>query len=245
MCLGCGAIMNVLWHLMSKSFEIDQNLMTLWERLMMPVSRGWPSSREGFWKFVQFGGKFYKELGDFRSCIPGFTSECCSADWLVDQLSVITDQYKCGGSSVHWNEDWSGVCFETGIKWHANSKQATELQQNTLKITQVTNFTEFHWYHGNIHISWKAANFTEHVVAVKWWIMLLLLLLYCQSYDRLLVTTWGHDPAIISTSNILLTLNDALSHSAILVQVSTVSTLVCTYSVSALLCTCWCLSFSC
>jgi hypothetical protein len=38
------------------------------------------------------------------------------------------------------------------------------------------------------------------------------------SYDRLLVTTWGHDPAIISTSNILLTLNDALSHSAILVQ---------------------------
>ena len=53
--------------------------------------------------------------------------------------------------------------------------------------------------------------------------MLLLLLLYCQSYDRLLVTTWGHDPAIISTSNILLTLNDALSHSAILVQVSTVS----------------------
>jgi len=33
------------------------------------------------------------------------------------------------------------------------------------------------------------------------------------------VTTWGHDPAIISTSNILLTLNDALSHSAILVQV--------------------------
>lgn len=39
-----------------------------------------------------------------------------------------------------------------------------------------------------------------------------------QEYDRLLITTWGHDPAVIPTSNILLTLNDALSHSAILVQ---------------------------
>lgn len=37
-------------------------------------------------------------------------------------------------------------------------------------------------------------------------------------YDRLLVTTWGHDPGVIATSNILLTLNDALSHSAVLVQ---------------------------
>lgn len=37
-------------------------------------------------------------------------------------------------------------------------------------------------------------------------------------YDRLLITTWGHDPGVIATSNILLTLNDALSHSAILVQ---------------------------
>ncbi|KAK3090617.1 hypothetical protein FSP39_013167 [Pinctada imbricata] len=37
-------------------------------------------------------------------------------------------------------------------------------------------------------------------------------------YDRLLVTTWGHDPGVIATSNILLTLNDALTHSAILVQ---------------------------
>ena len=40
-----------------------------------------------------------------------------------------------------------------------------------------------------------------------------------QNYDRLLVTTWGHDPAVILTSNILLTLNDALSHSAVLIQV--------------------------
>ncbi|XP_060077726.1 protein FAM91A1-like [Ylistrum balloti] len=37
-------------------------------------------------------------------------------------------------------------------------------------------------------------------------------------YDKLLVTTWGHDPAVIATSNILLTLNDALSHSAVFVQ---------------------------
>ncbi|XP_041359980.1 protein FAM91A1-like [Gigantopelta aegis] len=39
-----------------------------------------------------------------------------------------------------------------------------------------------------------------------------------QQYDRLLVTTWGHDPGVITTSNILMTLNDALSHSAICVQ---------------------------
>jgi len=37
-------------------------------------------------------------------------------------------------------------------------------------------------------------------------------------YERLLVTTWGHDPVIIPVSNALLTLNDALSHSAVLVQ---------------------------
>ncbi len=46
-------------------------------------------------------------------------------------------------------------------------------------------------------------------------------LIYLQEYDKLLVTTWGHDPGVIPTSNILLTLNDALSHSAVLVQVST------------------------
>ncbi|XP_067677224.1 protein FAM91A1-like [Haliotis asinina] len=39
-----------------------------------------------------------------------------------------------------------------------------------------------------------------------------------QRYERLLVTTWGHDPGIIATSNILLTLNDALTHSAVFVQ---------------------------
>ncbi|XP_052776104.1 protein FAM91A1-like [Mya arenaria] len=37
-------------------------------------------------------------------------------------------------------------------------------------------------------------------------------------YERLLVTTWGHDPSVIATSNILLTLNDALAHSAVFVQ---------------------------
>ncbi|XP_059163010.1 protein FAM91A1-like [Physella acuta] len=39
-----------------------------------------------------------------------------------------------------------------------------------------------------------------------------------KAYDRLLVTTWGHDPGVIAASNILLTLNDALSHSAVFVQ---------------------------
>ena len=35
-----------------------------------------------------------------------------------------------------------------------------------------------------------------------------------------MITTWGHDPGIVSVSNVLLALNDALSHSAVLVQVS-------------------------
>ncbi|XP_012942725.1 protein FAM91A1 [Aplysia californica] len=39
-----------------------------------------------------------------------------------------------------------------------------------------------------------------------------------KQYDRLLVTTWGHDPGVIASSNILLTLNDALTHSAVFVQ---------------------------
>ncbi|XP_064606810.1 protein FAM91A1-like isoform X2 [Liolophura sinensis] len=39
-----------------------------------------------------------------------------------------------------------------------------------------------------------------------------------QDCDRLLVTTWGHDPGVIATSNIMLTLNDALTHSAVLIQ---------------------------
>uniref|UniRef100_T1J6S9 FAM91 N-terminal domain-containing protein n=1 Tax=Strigamia maritima TaxID=126957 RepID=T1J6S9_STRMM len=37
-------------------------------------------------------------------------------------------------------------------------------------------------------------------------------------FDRLLVTTWGHDPGVLPVSNVLLTLNDALTHSAVLVQ---------------------------
>ncbi|GFS21352.1 protein FAM91A1 [Elysia marginata] len=39
-----------------------------------------------------------------------------------------------------------------------------------------------------------------------------------KGFDRLLVTTWGHDPGVIASSNILLTLNDALTHSAVFVQ---------------------------
>ncbi|CAD5117523.1 DgyrCDS6290 [Dimorphilus gyrociliatus] len=39
-----------------------------------------------------------------------------------------------------------------------------------------------------------------------------------KNYDRLLVTTWGHDPGIVSTSNALLTVNEALIHSSVLVQ---------------------------
>ncbi|XP_033109586.1 protein FAM91A1-like [Anneissia japonica] len=39
-----------------------------------------------------------------------------------------------------------------------------------------------------------------------------------QEYDRLLITTWGHDPGVVATSNALLTINDALSHSAVLIQ---------------------------
>jgi hypothetical protein len=37
-------------------------------------------------------------------------------------------------------------------------------------------------------------------------------------YDKFMVITWGHDPIISSHFNLLLTLNDALSHGPILVQ---------------------------
>ena len=40
-----------------------------------------------------------------------------------------------------------------------------------------------------------------------------------QDYDRLLITTWGHDPSVVPVSNVLVALNDALSHSAVLIQV--------------------------
>lgn len=39
-----------------------------------------------------------------------------------------------------------------------------------------------------------------------------------RNYDKLLVTTWGHDPGVLPVSNIVFTLNDALCHSAVLVQ---------------------------
>ena len=41
-----------------------------------------------------------------------------------------------------------------------------------------------------------------------------------QGYSRVLVTTWGHDPTSVFASNLLLTVNDALTHSAVLIQVS-------------------------
>ncbi|MEE6463183.1 hypothetical protein FKM82_005809 [Ascaphus truei] len=39
-----------------------------------------------------------------------------------------------------------------------------------------------------------------------------------QMYDRLLITSWGHDPGVVPTSNVLAMLNDALTHSAVLIQ---------------------------
>ncbi|XP_051879927.1 protein FAM91A1 isoform X1 [Pristis pectinata] len=39
-----------------------------------------------------------------------------------------------------------------------------------------------------------------------------------QGYDRLLITSWGHDPGVVPTSNVLSMLNDALTHSAVLIQ---------------------------
>ena len=42
-----------------------------------------------------------------------------------------------------------------------------------------------------------------------------------QFYDRLLITSWGHDPGVVPTSNVLTMLNDALTHSAVLIQVNT------------------------
>lgn len=42
--------------------------------------------------------------------------------------------------------------------------------------------------------------------------------LFLKQFDRVQITTWGHDPSILQTSNILLTLQDCLTHSAVLVQ---------------------------
>ncbi|CAN8001751.1 unnamed protein product [Ixodes hexagonus] len=41
---------------------------------------------------------------------------------------------------------------------------------------------------------------------------------HSQDHDKLLVTTWGHDPGTVPTSCSLITLNDALTHSAVLIQ---------------------------
>lgn len=45
-------------------------------------------------------------------------------------------------------------------------------------------------------------------------------ILSLQVYDRLLITSWGHDPGVVPTSNVLTMLNDALTHSAVLIQVN-------------------------
>ena len=44
-------------------------------------------------------------------------------------------------------------------------------------------------------------------------------ILCVQRYSKILLTSWGHDHAIINSSNILLSLNEALTHSAVLLQV--------------------------
>ena len=45
-------------------------------------------------------------------------------------------------------------------------------------------------------------------------------------YSQLLITSWGHDPGVLPTSNALFTVNDALTHSAVLLQVWMTSHLV-------------------
>ncbi|XP_019851083.1 PREDICTED: protein FAM91A1-like [Amphimedon queenslandica] len=42
-----------------------------------------------------------------------------------------------------------------------------------------------------------------------------------KNYRKLLLTSWGHDNAVVNTSNVLLTINEALTHSPILLQVYT------------------------
>jgi hypothetical protein len=39
-----------------------------------------------------------------------------------------------------------------------------------------------------------------------------------KTFDRLLITSWGHDPFVTNQINILVTLNDSLTHSPLLVQ---------------------------
>lgn len=66
----------------------------------------------------------------------------------------------------------------------------------------------------------------------SWWIQWLaaveesfadVLFFSAQVYDRLLITSWGHDPGVVPTSNVLTMLNDALTHSAVLIQVNTLT----------------------
>jgi hypothetical protein len=45
--------------------------------------------------------------------------------------------------------------------------------------------------------------------------------------ERLLVTVWGHDPAVLPAAALVLSLSDALCHSAVLVQVFFMQLYVC------------------
>lgn len=40
-----------------------------------------------------------------------------------------------------------------------------------------------------------------------------------QNYDDLLITSIGHDPCIVVTSNVVMMLNEALTHSPVVIQV--------------------------
>lgn len=44
--------------------------------------------------------------------------------------------------------------------------------------------------------------------------------LFRNNCDKILLTSWGHEPASLSLSNMLIALNDALLYTPVLVQVS-------------------------
>lgn len=59
----------------------------------------------------------------------------------------------------------------------------------------------------------------NYVHLLKWNNAYILIWHVTQAYDRLLITSWGHDPGVVPSSNVLTMLNDALTHSAVLIQV--------------------------
>lgn len=60
--------------------------------------------------------------------------------------------------------------------------------------------------------------FNSMVRLIRYFVIVIVVVV--QGYDRLLITTWGHDPAVVPASNVLFSLNDALTHSPVLVQVT-------------------------